>query len=148
MRKSCIMYAEWADQILNMSPELAGEYTKAILKYAIYGEDVKTDNELLNAMLIPVYKRIDIDAAAWEETKKQRSEAGKKGMANRWHNGAITNDNKVITNDNSVIEAITPITVNVNDNVNVNVKKNKKKGFHNFPEREYDFSKLAVKDNV
>ena len=105
------MYAEWADQIINMPPELAGEYTKAILKYAIYGEDVKTDNELLNAMLIPVYKRIDIDAAAWEETKKQRSEAGKKGMAKRWHNGAITNDNNVITNDNSVTEAITPITI-------------------------------------
>ena len=89
-----------------------------------------------------------IDAAAWEETKKQRSEAGKKGMAKRWHNGVITNDNKPITNDNSVTGAITPITVNVNDNVNVNVKKHKKSGVHDFPEREYDFSKLVVKKNV
>ena len=139
MRKSCVMYAEWADQILNLPKDQAGVYAKAILKYGIYGEKTDTGNPVINAMLIPVYKRIDIDAAAWEETKKQRSEAGKKGMAKRWHNGVITNDNKVIT----------PITVNVNDNVNVNVKKNKKKAsFHNFPEREYDFSALGVKDNV
>ena len=37
MRKSFVMYAEWADQIINMAPDLAGEYIQAILKYAIYG---------------------------------------------------------------------------------------------------------------
>ena len=149
MRKSCIMYAEWADQILNLPPEEAGQYGQAILKYAIYGEKTETDNPVLNAMMVPVYKRVDQDAAAWEETKKQRSEAGKKGMAKRWHNGVITNDNNDITNDNSVTEAITPITVNVNENVNVNDKYIKKKrSVHDFPERTYDFEKLKAETNV
>ena len=135
MRKSFVIYAEWADQIINLPKDKAGVYAKAIFKYGIYGEKTDTGDPVLNAMLIPVYKRIDIDTAAWEETKKQRSEAGKKGMAKRWHNG-------VITNDNSVTDAITPITVNVNDNVNVNVKKNKKKPIHDFPERQIDYSML------
>lgn len=140
MRKSFIMYAEWADQILSLPNDLAGEYAKAILNYAIYGEKMKIDNPALKAMLIPVYKRIDVDLEAWEETKRQRSEAGKKGMAKRWNNKTITNDNDVITNDNTVIadyneqyQDITKITVNVNDNVNVNDKdikeKDKKKSF-------------------
>ena len=141
MRKSFIMYAEWADQILSLPNDLAGEYAKAILNYAIYGEKMKIDNPALKAMLIPVYKRIDVDLEAWEETKRQRSEAGKKGMAKRWNNKTITNDNDVITNDNTVIadyneqyQDITKITVNVNDNVNVNdkdikEKNNKKKSF-------------------
>lgn len=40
--------------------------------------------------------------AEWDEKKKKRSEAGKAGMASRWHsdNNVIKNDNKRITNDN------------------------------------------------
>ena len=142
MRKSFIMYAEWADQIINLPYDLAGKYAKAILKYGIYGEKDEECDPVIHAMLIPVYKRIDLDTEAWEETKRQRSEAGKKGMANRWHNKVITNDNKVITNDNTVItdyngryQGITSITDNVNVNVNVNdndkdiKEKDKKKNF-------------------
>lgn len=40
--------------------------------------------------------------AEWIETKKKRSDAGKAGMAARWHsdNNVIKKDNKRITNDN------------------------------------------------
>lgn len=40
--------------------------------------------------------------AEWVETKKKRSDAGKLGMAARWHsdNNVIKTDNKRITNDN------------------------------------------------
>ena len=140
MRKSFIMYAEWADQILSLPSSYAGKYAQAILKYGIYGEKTEDGDPIIQAMLIPVYKRIDLDTEAWEETKKQRSEAGKKGMASRWHNKTITNDNDVITNDNTVItdynggyQGITNITDNVNVNVNENDKdikeKDKKKSF-------------------
>lgn len=40
------------------------------------------------------------------ESKKKRSDAGKKGMQSRWHNNVITNDNGVITNDNKLKENI------------------------------------------
>ena len=127
MRKSFIMYAEWADQILNLPHDLAGEYAQAILKYGIYGEKNEDCDPVIHAMLIPVYKRIDLDTEAWEETKRQRSEAGKKGMASRWHNKVITNDNNVITDYNERYQGITNITDNVNVNVNVNDKDKKEK---------------------
>lgn len=140
MRKSCVIYAEWTDQILNLPNDMAGEYSKAILQYAIYGEKVNIDNPVLKAMLVPVFKQLDKDAEAWEETKRQRSEAGKKGMASRWHN-------KAITNDNEVMQDITNITVN--ENVNVNVKKNKRSTFHDFPQRKIDYTEFKkVNDNV
>lgn len=144
MRKSCVIYDSWADQILNLPHDIAGEYIQAILMYAIYGEEVNSDNPFINAMLVPVKKKLDEDAKAWEEVKKQRSEAGKKGMQSRWHN-------KVITNDNNVKQDITNITVT--DTVTVtDIKekkyKKKKSTFHNFPEREYDYTELkgAVED--
>lgn len=122
-KRSCVIYDSWADQIINLPPEMAGEYAQAILKYAIYGEDVQTDNPAINAMLVPVKKKLDEDADSYEETKKQRAEAGKKGMQSRWSdnktitkdNKAITKDNGVITNDNTVKQDITNITVSVSD---------------------------------
>ena len=70
-----------------------------------------------------IKNQIDLDTKKWEEEKAKRSEAGKKGMKNRWHNknnSVITKDNK----DNNVINAITNITDNENDNENVNVNVN------------------------
>ena len=147
MRKSCVFYAEWADQIISLPPEMAGQLAKAMLMYALYDEEIEVDDCALKAMLVPIKKRLDADAEAWEETKRLRSEGGKKGMARRWHNGVITQNNSLITDDKSVKESITPITVNVNDNVNVIKEKKykkKKNTFHNFQEREYDFSELKA----
>ena len=143
MRKSCIIYANWADQILNLPSDVAGEYIQAILKYAIYGEETETDNTFINAMLIPVKKKLDEDAEAWERTREQRSEAGKRGMANRWHNG-------VITNDNNVKQSITNITVTDTVTDTVTVKKNNKSRIHSFDERKYDYKELEreIRGNV
>ena len=58
MRKSCVVYATWADQILNLPDDMAGKYAKAILQYAIYGEAVDVDNTFINAMFIPVKKKL------------------------------------------------------------------------------------------
>ena len=104
MKKSCVIYDSWADQIINLPAEMAGEYAQAILRYAIYGEEVETDNPAIKAMLVPVKKKVDEDEEAWKEECKRRSEAGKKAMANRWnHNKAITEDKTPITNDNTLI---------------------------------------------
>lgn len=43
-----------------------------------------------------------------KESRQKRSDAGKKGMASRWGNNVITNDNDVITNDNKTEKPITP----------------------------------------
>ena len=79
-KKSCVIYDSWADMILHLPPEMAGEFAQGILKYAIYGEDIDTSNPAITAMLVPVKKKLDEDAEAWEEVKKARSDAAKK----RW----------------------------------------------------------------
>ena len=147
-RKSCVIYDSWADQMLNLPDELAGIYVKAILKYAIYGEGVEPDNPIINAMLVPVKKKLDEDAAAYAETIRLRSEAGKKGMHSRWHNRTITDDNTVITNDNNDKDCITNITVTDTVTDTEYKKKNNKKKvrpkFNNFTERNIDFALLEA----
>lgn len=139
MKKSCVIYDSWADQIINLPPEMAGEYAKAILMYAIYGEEADIENPAIKAMLVPVKKKIDEDSEAYQETIRQRSEAGKKGMSKRWNitndNKVITNDNDVITNDNTVKQDVTNITVS--DTVSVSVSdKDKKKSTEKHPSVE------------
>lgn len=67
MRKSCVIYATWADQILNLPDDIAGQYAKTILRYAIYGEGSEMDNTFINAMFIPVKKKLDEDIEKYQE---------------------------------------------------------------------------------
>ena len=149
MKKSCVIYATWADQILNLPDDIAGEYIKYILRYAIYGEESKPDNPFLAAMLVPVKKKLDEDHEVYKEICRKRSEAGKKGMEKRWN---ITSDNKCITSDNGVNQSITPITDTDTDTDTDKkyIKKNpkKKSTFHDFPERTIDFKALAGGSDV
>ena len=140
MRKSCVIYAEWTDTLLNLPDDMAGEFAKAILQYAIYGEKYPVDDPVLKAMLVPIFKRLDEDAEAWEETKRQRAESGRKGAAVRWHNGVIANDSKAIANNSKAIKSMANIAVN--ENVNVNVNKNKRSSFGDFPQRTIDIETI------
>ena len=147
MRKSCVIYAEWTDTLLNLPDDMAGEYMKAILQYAIYGDKYDVSDPILKAMLVPIFKRLDEDAEAWEETKRQRAESGRKGAAARWHNGVVANDSKPMANDSKAIKSMAKIAVNVNDNVNVNVNKNKKSSFSDFNQRTINYEELKKVTN-
>lgn len=132
MKDSFILYNSFYEPIKSLKNEQLGKLLRAIFDYTINGE-ITQDSEIMVAFMF-IKNQIDLDSKKWEEEKTKRSEAGKKGMQNRWHN----KDNNVITkdnNDNSVINAITNITDNVNENVNVNdnvndIKENiKRKNF-------------------
>jgi len=124
-KESFILHNSFYEPIKALKNEQLGKLLRAIFNYTINGE-ITQDNEIFVAFMF-IKKQIDIDSDKWEETRKQRSIAGKKGMESRWgnkDNEIITNDNRVITkitNDNSVISDITKITDNVNVNVNDNV---------------------------
>ena len=136
MKESFIMHNSFYEPIKTLKNEQLGKLLRAIFNYTINGE-ITQDNEILIAFLF-IKNQIDIDTDKWEQERKKRSEAGKKGMQNRWHNND-NNDNNDIDSyniDNIDRQVITNITdnvnVNVNDNVNVNEyvnnknKKNKK----------------------
>lgn len=130
-KKSIVVYEGWASMILNLPDEMAGDLIKNLLAYAFKGEEPETDNPAIGAILVMMKDKLDEDAAKYEETVKQRSEAGKKAMQKRWSateeitedSKAITKDNGVITNDNAVKERITKITdsVSVSDSVSDSV---------------------------
>lgn len=132
MRKSCVIYDSWALQITSLPKDMAGEYTQKLLRYAFFEEEPKFDNPALGAMFASVKNRLD------EDLKKYQAQVERARATSKRHR---TTSNDIETTSNGVEG------VNDNDNVNVNVKKNKKKSFHDFPEREYDFSKL-VNSNV
>ena len=145
MKKSVIIYDSWGTLISNLPDEKAGGLIKMILAYAFEGVTVSGDDDAINAMFAMIRKKMDDDIEAYEEVVRQRSEAGKKGMAKRWGNKSITDNNKVITNDNKVNQAITNITVSVSDSVSVSDKDKKKKDkIHNFQERKYDYADLEA----
>lgn len=135
IKKSCVIYDSWAELIENLPDEMAGELIKMVLGYA-FGEGCNnSENQAINAIFAMIRTKIDEDMDAYQETIRQRSEAGRKGMSKRWaDNKTITNDNEVITNDNGVIthdnnvkQDVTNITVSVSDSVSVSDKDIKEK---------------------
>ena len=121
MKHSFILYNSFYEPIKSLKNEQLGKLLRAIFDYTINGV-ITQDNDIIVAFMF-IKNQIDLDTKKWEEEKAKRSEAGKKGMKNRWHNknnSVITKDNK----DNNVINAITNITDNENDNENVNVNVN------------------------
>ena len=128
MKDSFIIHNSFYEPIRSLKNEQLGKLFRAIFNYTINGE-ITQDSEILIAFMF-IKNQIDIDTKKWEQERKKRSEAGKKGMAVRWGN----NDNNVINSyndDNNVKSVITNISdnvnVNVNDNVNVNEYVNNKK---------------------
>ena len=139
MKKSCVIYATWADQILNLPNDLAGEYVKYILRYAIYGEEIEPDNPFISAMLVPVKKKLDEDNKKYnaqvERMNKNRNQSDVGMKSDRSQTEVNT---KSIRSRNEVAHDTVTDTVTVTDNN----KKNKKQSFRNFQERKYDYKEL------
>ena len=132
-KKSCVIYDSWADQIINLPVDMAGELTQKIFQYAIYGEEVAFDNPALYAMFVPIKKRLDEDSEKYFEkvnriktnSKRNQDDIETKSKRNRSDIGGV----------------------NDNDNVNVNDKKYIKPDryakIHNFSEREINYTELV-----
>lgn len=105
-KNSFLIYLDYQEQFELLTDEQAGQLIKAIIKYEKTGEIAKLDGMTKMAFSF-IKQQLDRDNEKWKEEKQKRSEAGKKGMANRWktnnNNNVITNDNK----DNSVKNNIT-----------------------------------------
>ena len=95
-KNSFLIYLDYQEQFELLTDEQAGQLIKAIIKYEKTGEIAKLDGMTKMAFSF-IKQQLDRDTEKWREEKQKRSEAGKKGMANRWKNN---NNNNVITNDN------------------------------------------------
>ena len=123
-KKGFILYADQKELFDQLPDDKAGLLIKHIYAY-VNDENPETNDPIVKIAFISIRQQLKRDLDKWESETKKRSDAGKKGMANRWKD-----HNKVkqdITNDNSVTPVITKITdsvnVNVKDKVNVNDKE-------------------------
>lgn len=131
-RKSCVIYDSWADQIINLPPEMAGEYTQKILRYAIYGEEVSFSDPALNAMFLSVKKRVDEDIDKYQ-AKVERV---------RNNSARSHNDIGTISERDETENAGVNVNVNVNDKDKKKNTKKKSRSFHDFSERKINYTEL------
>ena len=128
MRGSIVIYDSWGRMISALPDEQALELVRMIFDYSFADAEPISEDLSVNAIFGMIREKLDEDAAAWEETRRKRSEGGKKGIETRWGNkSVITHDNSLKESNNKLKEVITPITVSVSDSVSVSVSKDKEK---------------------
>ena len=128
MRKSCVIYKTWADQMLNLPDDMAGQYMKAVFKYAIYGEETDSDNAFINAMLVPVKEKLDEDLAKYEAQVERMNKC--------------RNQKDIYKKSDRSLQEVTSDTVTDTVTVTVTDKKNKRSSFGDFPQRPFDYERL------
>jgi hypothetical protein len=107
-KKGFILYADQKELFEQLPDDKAGQLIKFIMKY-VNDEDPSTDDLIINLAFTPIKQQLKRDLQKFEQTKVNRSIAGKAGADKRWQN--VANDSKRI-----------PTIAKIADNVNVNDK--------------------------
>ncbi|MBW2961289.1 DUF6291 domain-containing protein [Mesonia aestuariivivens] len=141
-KKSFVAYTEWSETFEMLSDEEAGKLIKHLLRY-VNDENPEMDDRMLKILFQPIKQQLKRDLGKYEDIKKKRAEAGRKGgkktqkkakQANA--SDAKQNQSNQAVNDND--------NGNVNDNVNILSKESNKRALdflkNNYPSRfETDF---------
>jgi hypothetical protein len=109
-KKGFILYADQKELFEQLPDEKAGQLIKFIMKY-VNDENPSTEDLIINLAFTPIKQQLKRDLQKFEQTKVNRSIAGKAGADKRWQK---------IANDSKRISSIAKMAVN--DNVNVNDK--------------------------
>lgn len=134
-KKSFVLYTNNAEQFSMLSDEQAGKLIKAIFTYSKTAVVPEFDDGMLAMAFSFIKCHMDQDSEKWEETRKKRVEAGRKGGKQTQLN--VSSDKQTEANQanasfakqsqaNDFCDKQTEANqaVNVNDNVNVNVNVN------------------------
>ena len=115
-RKSFVFNIEWQEVLMDYPPEVRLEVYDAIIEYVASGT-LSELKPLAKMAFSFIKKQIDYNNDKYDDIVAKRSEAGKKGMANRYQKVTnVTSDNK----SNKCYQKVTNVTINDNDNVNDN----------------------------
>lgn len=144
MKDSFVLYTKIKDVLDALSNEQKGMLFQAILDHES-GEEVEISDPVVKIAFIPIQQDLDANAKKWEETRKARSEAGKKSAEQRQSKADKKEQNPTKgTNVDFVEHNQTKATDNVNVNVNVDVNGIKDKHKHGtykhvlLTDKEYD----------
>ena len=108
-KKSFLLYCDVIHTVKQLTDEQAGKLFKHLLAY-VNDENPEADDIITTIAFEPIKQSLKRDLRRFEDIRKRRSEAGKKGMEIRWNK---TKDN----NDSNSYNQITNITVNDSDSV-------------------------------
>lgn len=119
MKNTFIVYTDNIEYLEELTDEQIGKLYKAQIAYA-RGEELAIDDSVVRLVFKMIKGQMDRDAEKYEQAVNRRSEAGKRGMSNRWNKSGDTakgetDTDEVITNDNNVISAITNDNNVIND---------------------------------
>ena len=117
-KKSFVAYLSWFDALEEYSDAEVGQLMRALARYAKTGEEPEFSDRGMRGNWKFMCSDVKRASEKWDETRKKRSNAGKRGMAKRW---GKPEDITKITNDNNVNDDITKITVDVDVNGDVDV---------------------------
>ena len=117
-KKSFVLYCDLIHTIDKLPDEVAGKLFKLILEY-VNDKNPQVEDVLLSVAFEPIKRQLKRDLKYWEEIKRKRAEAGRKGgkatQSKIKQNQAKVKKSKANQADN------VNVNVNVNDNVNDNV---------------------------
>jgi hypothetical protein len=113
-KKGFILYADQKELFDQLPNDKAGELIKHIFSY-VNDENPITDDLLIKLAFTPIKQQLKRDLKKFEETKKQRSDAGKRSAE-------LRKKQRESTPLDFVQRSSTKPTVNDNDNVNVKDK--------------------------
>lgn len=117
-KKSFVAYLSWFDALEEYSDAEVGQLMRALARYAKTGEEPEFSDRGMRGNWKFMCSDVKRASEKWDETRKKRSNAGKRGMAKRW---GKPDDITKITNDNNANDDITKITVDVDVNGDVDV---------------------------
>ena len=117
-KKSFVAYLSWFDALEEYSDAEVGQLMRALARYAKTGEEPEFSDRGMRGNWKFMCSDVKRASEKWDETRKKRSNAGKRGMAKRW---GKPDDITKITNDNNGNDDITKITVDVDVNGDVDV---------------------------
>lgn len=120
-KKSFVAYLSWFDALEEYSDAEVGQLMRALARYAKTGEKPEFSDRGMRVNWKFMCSDVKRASEKWDETRKKRSNAGKRGMAKRW---GKSEDITKITNDNNANDDITKITVDVDVNGDVDVDVN------------------------
>jgi hypothetical protein len=134
-KKGFILYADQKELFEQLPDDKAGQLIKFIMKY-VNDEDPSTDDLIINLAFTPIKQQLKRDLQKFEQTKVNRSIAGKAGADKRWQN--VTNDSKRIP---TIAKIADNVNVNVNDKVIVSIAERKMNFANQLAIYKKDYSK-------
>lgn len=119
-KTSFVFFADWFDAIKDLDDDDRLMAYDAIMRYAFLGE--RPTDRYIGALTFLMFKGIDRNNDKFEDVKKKRSDAGKKGNLKRWGDKSqkVAKIANATDAKNATSQNIAKIAYNENENENEN----------------------------